>query len=1086
MHIEDSFPVREEWTKEPDQYVSQQSDLEDMISIRSDDYLTMCTANSLSTNGTWALNPDQCIDQSDVEEVISINSDDSSNIDIENALAAEEGWDQEPEICFQMTRMEYERAEFRPTTDFKNYFPQIKEEFFESPKITIKDKEELIFPENSGIELEKKNFREKRKFKFLEAPDWRIDAHDVIEEGPFFDHEEKFLIEGGLNEKTKEFEFLEEANLHENVTENCIDMNITRFRPIQKVLVPLILEDKKDILVFARSGSGKTTSYLVPIVSESYKSSTKSRGAKRFPKILILVPDDATAQGVCDMAVKLAGKKNCSPIVTYATMNEGPNSNQMELLKHVGCDILIASTDRFMELLYKRSNYVLPFATAIPGGIFPGKAITVRGKTMESPDRFAIDLCCGLLVQGDHQDDKAIHINPRRVKKKGLFGSSDEDIVLNSMVNNKWGAEERYRNVIPEGGSFNIRILAVNSYFKVAVNGKHLADFVHRIPIEKITTIFIHGGAIIDVIEFEGTNPEPQVPPESDPGIPEGPPVSDIGEGTNLPTADVIIKKPTVPFVHSFRSGSLYPGKSITLVATPKMHATTFTLNVMRGGDHFFHLRVDFPNGNKGSPAVVRNNCLNKQWMTEERQISRFPFSQGITFDLQLNFEEDYLTVRLDGENFFNYVYRPKIMLEETNVITIQGDLTIQRFELKMIPEFPIPPGALTDLVETRIYSTYSTPREMIKALEPVSLDYEPRVICNDKTIGIEFPQGEFSGGRIFVSKHEDEPSCVRHISSREEKIHLELPFQLLPCGMKMQKLNYPTPGVEYSLKVVVSYDHSKMTEEDEMFLLSCRYFSKETTVGSFMEVSPFAKTYLIGDDMNPNCRYSLHMNSIDGPPPDNAVLGDKVYHVWKCDARSYAIKVYRCFVHDGAEKKYLLIDEQGCSRDTSILPELTYDSSLNLIYASSKVFKFTDSNKMYFNCLLYMCPKSDQKCRETVPPTCGNSGRKKRFSSLRNGMIQLTLNSSLPYRDFQDLSRDNIVLKDDPLDQEGPRSIYPTKIIQYKISNQRTCPEEKYNYVGFIVLIVCNVITLTTSTISICALYRRRFTAKLSISDKT
>ena len=41
----------------------------------------------------------------------------------------------------------------------------------------------------------------------------------------------------------------------------------------------------------------------------------------------------------------------------------------------------------------------------------------------------------------------------------------------------------------------------------------------------------------------------------------------------------------------------MVPSKVILLTATPKMHATVFTLNLMRNGDYFFHLRVDFPHG---------------------------------------------------------------------------------------------------------------------------------------------------------------------------------------------------------------------------------------------------------------------------------------------------------------------------------------------------------------------------------------------------------------------------------------------------------------------------------------------------------
>uniref|UniRef100_A0A914Q8G1 ZP domain-containing protein n=1 Tax=Panagrolaimus davidi TaxID=227884 RepID=A0A914Q8G1_9BILA len=92
-------------------------------------------------------------------------------------------------------------------------------------------------------------------------------------------------------------------------------------------------------------------------------------------------------------------------------------------------------------------------------------------------------------------------------------------------------------------------------------------------------------------------------------------------------------------------------------------------------------------------------------------------------------------------------------------------------------------------------------------------------------------------------------------------------------------------------------------------------------------------------------------------------------------------------------------------------MPELTYDANLNLVYAQSKVFKFSDSNKMHFNCLLYMCPKNDIMCKNSVPPACGgNNSRGKRFSSLRNGVHELMLNSSI--RQFRDLQKNPIQIQ--------------------------------------------------------------------------
>lgn len=41
--------------------------------------------------------------------------------------------------------------------------------------------------------------------------------------------------------------------------------------------------------------------------------------------------------------------------------------------------------------------------------------------------RFYIDLCCGLLIQGDHMDNKALHFNPR-------FDSGGSWWVINSCV----------------------------------------------------------------------------------------------------------------------------------------------------------------------------------------------------------------------------------------------------------------------------------------------------------------------------------------------------------------------------------------------------------------------------------------------------------------------------------------------------------------------------------------------------------------------------------------------------------------------------------------------------------------------------
>jgi hypothetical protein len=44
---------------------------------------------------------------------------------------------------------------------------------------------------------------------------------------------------------------------------------------------------------------------------------------------------------------------------------------------------------------------------------------------------------------------------------------------------------------------------------------------------------------------------------------------------------------------------------------------------------------------------MVRNSTSRGEWLREERHMSRFPFSPGITFDMIVTAAPDHLKVRL-------------------------------------------------------------------------------------------------------------------------------------------------------------------------------------------------------------------------------------------------------------------------------------------------------------------------------------------------------------------------------------------------------------------------------------------------------
>jgi hypothetical protein len=73
--------------------------------------------------------------------------------------------------------------------------------------------------------------------------------------------------------------------------------------PVQAKVVPFIL-NRKDIVVRAKTGTGKTLSYLLPLV---HKLLSKGAGvARKGPSAMVLVPTPELCQQVYDEAALLA------------------------------------------------------------------------------------------------------------------------------------------------------------------------------------------------------------------------------------------------------------------------------------------------------------------------------------------------------------------------------------------------------------------------------------------------------------------------------------------------------------------------------------------------------------------------------------------------------------------------------------------------------------------------------------------------------------------------------------------------------------------------------------------------------------
>ncbi|XP_042490530.1 DEAD-box ATP-dependent RNA helicase 16-like [Macadamia integrifolia] len=95
---------------------------------------------------------------------------------------------------------------------------------------------------------------------------------------------EEGLIEGGLEEE--EIKTFEELGLEPRLIRALTKKGITKPTPIQQVAIPLILEGK-DVVARAKTGSGKTFAYLLPLLQKLFLNVGSPKTA---PSALVLVP----------------------------------------------------------------------------------------------------------------------------------------------------------------------------------------------------------------------------------------------------------------------------------------------------------------------------------------------------------------------------------------------------------------------------------------------------------------------------------------------------------------------------------------------------------------------------------------------------------------------------------------------------------------------------------------------------------------------------------------------------------------------------------------------------------------------------
>jgi ATP-dependent RNA helicase DDX46/PRP5 len=123
---------------------------------------------------------------------------------------------------------------------------------------------------------------------------------------------------------------------------------------VQCIGIPILMSGR-DVLVTAKTGSGKTLSYLLPAIRHAAHQPRCLAG--EGPIVLVLVPTLELAVQVAAVAVEFAGRAGLRVVASHA----GTPLHDNILQSRAGCDVMIATPGRLLDLATLSTGRVLSF-----------------------------------------------------------------------------------------------------------------------------------------------------------------------------------------------------------------------------------------------------------------------------------------------------------------------------------------------------------------------------------------------------------------------------------------------------------------------------------------------------------------------------------------------------------------------------------------------------------------------------------------------------------------------------------------------------------------------------------------------------
>ncbi|KAF4075338.1 hypothetical protein AMELA_G00233300 [Ameiurus melas] len=339
-----------------------------------------------------------------------------------------------------------------------------------------------------------------------------------------------------------------------------------------------------------------------------------------------------------------------------------------------------------------------PYAAAIPGGLRAGKALYFQGVVSATGRSFTLDI-----LTGPEGGDIAFHFRP----------FMEDRICFDSRRNGTWEKQENISCCqISKGSSFDIFIVTQTEGYEVYINGQRFCLFKHRMPVENVTALKIHGDVIINTVGVVPNWNTSTFGKELNSGTSRTK-LSDTQSDVPHPVCN-----PSKPYLASI-PGGLRPGMALFFQGVVPSDCQRFEINLQTGPQYLHDIALHF-NPRLYSNSVVCNSCRDGKWDGNHIETPGGPFVKGGAFDIIMVVKPEGYEVMVNGLEYCTYNHR--IPVDKVTTLGIRGDVFMNTVRI-------IEKGVLTD------------PR-----FQPVSKPPPPVVQTSDKKVHLKLsksPTGE-------------------------------------------------------------------------------------------------------------------------------------------------------------------------------------------------------------------------------------------------------------------------------------------------------------------------------------------------------